>query len=65
MPFVLIIFSDKNVIFGDWDVYESPTGHTPWPKVLRMTQLLIFTKSAASVFLDPFCQMFTMIYTEV
>ena len=28
-----------------------------WPKVLRMTQILISTKFAASVSLDIFCQM--------
>jgi hypothetical protein len=28
-----------------------------WPKDLRMTQIDIFTKSAASVSLDIFCQM--------
>uniref|UniRef100_A0A8C7QJT0 Phosphoinositide phospholipase C n=1 Tax=Oncorhynchus mykiss TaxID=8022 RepID=A0A8C7QJT0_ONCMY len=31
-----------------------------WPKVLRMTQILIFTKSAASVYMMPICKVFDM-----
>ena len=45
--------SDR-LIMDESNNYSSVTNTESWPKVLRMTQILISTKFAASVYLDIF-----------
>jgi hypothetical protein len=50
------IFQARSVFFPPVLV-DTTEAVKSWPKVLSMTQILIFTKFAASVSLDIFCQM--------